>query len=232
MHFFIPNSLFFPPPVSPPVEDDQTTGTTDDLAPTTQSEAGLCDDGIDNDQDGRVDMQDEDCEQEEQQQLVTLPPPSQDAEEVEEEEPEEEEQVEEEEEEDQDEEEPQAPVAITGDNIYIAWWTNNTENRNEEVMFRASNDGGQTFGDKINLSNSPDTQSRIAEIIAVGNNNVFVSWWELNENVYLHTNESVLRVSTRCRTETFGPIINLGTNGTITTTTGNSTTTNVGEEEG
>jgi hypothetical protein len=27
-------------------------------------------------------------------------------------------------------------------------WTNNTANNNEEVMFRASNDGGQTFGDK------------------------------------------------------------------------------------
>jgi hypothetical protein len=34
---------------------------------------------------------------------------------------------------------------------------------NWEVMFRASNDGGQTFGDKINLSNSPDTQSQTAE---------------------------------------------------------------------
>jgi hypothetical protein len=35
-------------------------------------------------------------------------------------------------------------------NIYIAWWTNNTEeNGNEEVMFRASNDGGATFEDKI-----------------------------------------------------------------------------------
>jgi hypothetical protein len=37
-------------------------------------------------------------------------------------------------------------------------------------MFRASDDGGQTFGDKINLSNYPDTQSRTAEILAVGNN--------------------------------------------------------------
>jgi hypothetical protein len=33
-------------------------------------------------------------------------------------------------------------------------------------MFRVSNDGGQTFGDKINWSNSPDTQSRTAEILA------------------------------------------------------------------
>jgi hypothetical protein len=95
-------------------------------------------------------------------------------------------------------------------------------------MFRASNDGGQTFGDKINLSNSPDTQSQTAEILAVGNNNIYVTWWELNENVHPHTNESVLRVSTDAG-QIFGPVINLGTNGTITTTItnggGNITTT-------
>lgn len=87
-----------------------------------------------------------------------------------------------------------------------------------------SNDGRQTFGDKINLSNSPDTQSRTAEILAIGNT-IFVTWWELNENVHPHTNESVMTVSTDAG-QTFGPVINLGTNGTISTTTngGNSTT--------
>jgi hypothetical protein len=85
-------------------------------------------------------------------------------------------------------------------------------------MFRASSDGGQTFGDKINLSNSPDTQSQTAEILAFGNSSVFVTWWELNENVHPHTNESVLRVSNDGG-QTFAPVINLGTNGTITTTT-------------
>jgi hypothetical protein len=124
-------------------------------------------------------------------------------------------------------------MAVSQDrnNVYIVWWTNRSGNW--EVMFRASNDGGQTFGDKINLSNSPNTQSMTAEILAVGSNNVFVSWWELDENVHSHTNESVLRVSTD-RGQTFGPVVNLGTNGTITTTTtgNNSTTTSAGEEEG
>src|SRR5918999_965126 len=110
-----------------------------------------------------------------------------------------------------------------GNNIYVVWWTN--KSGNWEVMFRASNDVGATFGDKINLSNSPDTQSQTAEILAVGNNMVFVSWWELNENVHPHTNESVLRISTDAG-QTFGPVINLGTNGIIsTTTTANATTT-------
>ena len=40
-------------------------------------------------------------------------------------------------------------VSEDGNNVYIVWWTNKSENW--EVMFRASNDGGATFGDKINL---------------------------------------------------------------------------------
>jgi hypothetical protein len=87
--------------------------------------------------------------------------------------------------------EPKAPMAASedGNNVYVVWWTNRSGNW--EVMFRASNDGGATFGDKINLSNSPDTQSQTAEILTVGNT-VYVTWWELNENVHPHTNESVL----------------------------------------
>jgi hypothetical protein len=117
--------------------------------------------------------------------------------------------------------EPKAPMAASqdGNNVYVVWWTNRSGNW--EVMFRASNDGGQTFGDRINLSNSPDTQSQTAEILAVGNS-VYVTWWELNENVHPHTNESVLRVSTDAG-QTFGPVINLGTNGTISSGGGNST---------
>jgi hypothetical protein len=46
----------------------------------------------------------------------------------------------------------QAPIATSGNNTYIAWWDNKTGN--DEVMFRASTDGGKTFWDKINLSNS------------------------------------------------------------------------------
>jgi hypothetical protein len=121
--------------------------------------------------------------------------------------------------------EPKAPMAASqdGNNVYIVWWTNKSENW--EVMFRASNDGGQTFGDKINLSNSLDAESQNAEIVAAGNNNVFVSWWETSPET--GSSESVLRVSTDAG-QTFGPMIMLGMNGTITTT-GNTTTTTATE---
>lgn len=57
-----------------------------------------------------------------------------------------------------------APVAMTGDNIYVAWWTNKTAKNNDEVMFRASTDAGKTFGDKINLSNTTNADSNRVEM--------------------------------------------------------------------
>jgi hypothetical protein len=98
---------------------------------------------------------------------------------------------------------------VSGDNIYIAWWTNNTENGNEEVMFRASTDAGATFGDKINLSNTTDADSWRVEIAGEGEA-VVVSWWETNQT----SDIPVARISTDAG-ETFGPIMVLSTNGTI-----------------
>jgi hypothetical protein len=102
-----------------------------------------------------------------------------------------------------------APIAISGDNIYIVWWTNKTGN--DEVMFRASTDGGATFPDKINLSNTTGSESQDAEIAADGNN-VIVTWWERNQT----SEEPVIRSSTDSG-QTFGSVLKLATNGTIGT---------------
>jgi hypothetical protein len=100
-----------------------------------------------------------------------------------------------------------APVATSGDNVYIAWWTNKTGN--DEVMFRASTDGGKTFGEKINLSNSTKADSQDAQIDASGDR-VFVTWWERNAT----SNQPVLRISND-NGKTFGEIFRLSANGTI-----------------
>jgi len=102
-----------------------------------------------------------------------------------------------------------APTVITGDNVYLVWWTNNTANNNEEVMFRASIDGGQTFSDKINLSNTTNAESVDAEIAAEGNN-VIVTWWERNQTV----NEPVVKISNDGG-QTFGETLMLASNGTL-----------------
>jgi hypothetical protein len=100
-----------------------------------------------------------------------------------------------------------APPAITGDNVYVAWWTNETGN--DEVLFRASTDGGATFGDKINLSNTTEADSTRAEIDSDADS-IVVTWWEGNQTDDI----PVMRVSND-NGATFGPVLMLGTNGTI-----------------
>jgi uncharacterized protein (DUF1697 family) len=86
----------------------------------------------------------------------------------------------------------QAPIATSGDNLYVVWWSNKTGNN--EVMFKASIDDGKTFGPKINLSNTPKSNSDEASIAAAGNN-VYVTWWEHNSTQTFNDNEPVMRVS-------------------------------------
>lgn len=68
-----------------------------------------------------------------------------------------------------------APMVISDKNLYVAWWGNGTGNF--EVFFKASNDNGKTFGDKINLSNSTNGTSGGASVAASGNN-VYVTYWD------------------------------------------------------
>lgn len=92
-----------------------------------------------------------------------------------------------------------APIATSGENVYIVWWSNKTGN--DEIMFRASNDRGETFGDKINLSNSTE-RSVDAEIAAEGDS-VYVTWWEETLDGEKETRQPVFRASAN-NGETFG----------------------------
>ena len=94
-----------------------------------------------------------------------------------------------------------APIATSGDNVYVTWWSNKTGNF--EVSFKASADAGKTFGEKINLSNSPKSDSQDAQIAAAGVN-VYITWWERNQTM----NEPIIRVSND-NGKTFGPVIKL-----------------------
>ena len=60
-----------------------------------------------------------------------------------------------------------APIAASGENVYVVW-----ANNQSEIMFRASNDNGATFSDKINLSNSPEFSSLHPDLATSGDNNV------------------------------------------------------------
>jgi hypothetical protein len=70
-------------------------------------------------------------------------------------------------------------VASSGNNEYAVWWDNTTGNW--EVSFATSSDGGKTFGDSINISNSSDARSVGARIATEGNN-VYIAWIDIDEN--------------------------------------------------
>ena len=100
-----------------------------------------------------------------------------------------------------------ASSVTSGDNVYIVWASNKTGT--PDVMFRVSTDGGQTFNDKINLSNSSDADSTDAAISAEGGS-ITVTWWETNET----SQEPLVRTSEDFGA-TFGSIMNLAANGTV-----------------
>jgi hypothetical protein len=83
-----------------------------------------------------------------------------------------------------------APIATSGNYAYVVWPSNKTTS-DFEIMFKASTDGGKTWSNKTNLSNTPNVDSINAEINAAGNN-VYVTWWERANQTM---NEPVLRVS-------------------------------------
>lgn len=100
-----------------------------------------------------------------------------------------------------------APVATFENDVYVAQWTNKTGN--DEVMYRVSSDAGKTFTDKINLSNTPNSDSTDVEISA-DEGKVVVTWWERSQT----TNEPVIRISSDGG-KTFGPILKLASDGKI-----------------
>jgi hypothetical protein len=102
-----------------------------------------------------------------------------------------------------------APPLVAGDNVYVAWWSNNTINGNNEVLFRVSTDGGAGFSEKINLSNTNGSESERVELDSDGES-VVVTWWETNQTDEI----PIMRISND-NGETFGPILRLGANGTI-----------------
>ena len=70
-------------------------------------------------------------------------------------------------------------VSASGGNEFTVWWDNTTGNW--EVSFAKSGDGGKTFGDSINISNSSDARSVGARIVTQGNN-VYLSWIDIDKN--------------------------------------------------
>jgi hypothetical protein len=101
-----------------------------------------------------------------------------------------------------------APVAAAGEKVYVTWASN--KSGNWEIMFRASNDSGRTFGDKINLSNTPNADSIDPSVAANGENNVYISLLDSsggNMDTYVTTSTD--------GGITFGPLVKINGTGTL-----------------
>jgi len=98
-------------------------------------------------------------------------------------------------------------TSIFENDVYVAWSTNKTGNY--EIMYRLSSDAGKTFTDKVNLSNTPNSDS-VDVVISADEGKVAVSWWERNQTL----NEPVIRISND-NGKTFGLVLKLASDGPI-----------------
>ena len=72
-------------------------------------------------------------------------------------------------------------LIVVHNNLFVIWNDNITKNYN--VMIKRSSDGGITFSQPINLSNTTNSDSINPQLAAIGNDKLFVVWQEdLSEN--------------------------------------------------
>ena len=82
-------------------------------------------------------------------------------------------------------------MSANGNKVFVTWRDDSGKfSANPEISFRASNDGGVSFGPKINLS--ADSQFSTIPNIASAGNNVYVGWTSSSSN---SQSDIILRVS-------------------------------------
>ena len=106
-----------------------------------------------------------------------------------------------------------APIAVSGDNLFIVWPDNrtlvpndastNTAHANWDIFFVRSPDLGQSFTEPINLSNSANGTSRGAEIAIHDRDpkhtGIYVTFWDNktgeNNPYFVFSNDSGIKFS-------------------------------------
>src|SRR5215207_6521516 len=107
-------------------------------------------------------------------------------------------------------------LATSGNNVYVVW-ADNSISTNREIFFVKSTDGGNTFGNPINLSNNLG-DSYNQEIFAF-EDGVYVVWLDKEENPHEseNSNSSILIKSNVDGGATFGQTLNLSSNNNANT---------------
>jgi hypothetical protein len=97
-------------------------------------------------------------------------------------------------------------MAVNGSNVHIVWADNTSLNR--DIYFISSTDGGQTFGDVVNLSNN--TADSYNQEISVSGDNIYVAWQDTHK--FSEGNSSISFISSTDGGQTFGDVINISKN--------------------
>src|SRR5215207_84417 len=102
-------------------------------------------------------------------------------------------------------------LATSGNNVYVVW-ADNSFSVNREIFFAKSTDGGNTFGNPINLSNNLG-DSYNQEIFVFGDD-IYVVWLDKEEDPYESENShgSILIKSSIDGGATFGQTLSLSNN--------------------
>src|SRR5215208_2636457 len=96
-------------------------------------------------------------------------------------------------------------MAASGNNVYVLW-SNDFDPGTFDILYKKSTNGGTSFGDTINLSNTAGSSGSPA--IAASGNNVYVVWHDNTTQVAGAQFDILYRKSTNGGTS-FGSTVNL-----------------------
>lgn len=71
-------------------------------------------------------------------------------------------------------------IAVFGDDVYVVW-LDRGENGDTNILFRASDDGGTTFGNTVNISNNANEET--FPKVAAYEGNVYIAWNMIDETI-------------------------------------------------
>jgi len=100
-------------------------------------------------------------------------------------------------------------VAVFGDNVYVVW-VDQGEDGTTNILFRASADGGATFGSTVNISSNADEET--FPKVAAYNGNVYIAWNVIDGTLGTlggRENQGLFFVTSLDGGKTFGDILTL-----------------------
>jgi hypothetical protein len=97
-------------------------------------------------------------------------------------------------------------IAVFGDNVYVVW-VDRGEDGSTNILFRASADGGQTFGSTVNVSSNANEET--LPKVGAYEGNVYIAWNVIDEASEGSENQGRFFVRSLDQRNPFGDAITL-----------------------